>query len=168
VDQLLVERLELPVNEGVYVTGVLPNSPAEEAGIVPSEVNLRADGGPTADGEIGDIIVAVNEAPVASVSELITEINRHQPGNEITLTIVRDGNETEVPVTLGEWPEESQAQRATRDFFRRPNQPDQPGFHIWPEFSPESPREFSIPPYHFEFSIPGFSLPELFPDVPPR
>jgi hypothetical protein len=165
VDQLLVERLELPVNEGVYVTAVMPDSPAEEAGIIPSEVNLRFDGDPNAEGEIGDVIVAVNEAPVASVSDLLTEINRHRPGDEITLTIVRDGNEMEIPVTLGEWPEEPAA-RITRDFFRRPNRPDRPDFRIFPEFPPDFPREFRIPPYHFEFSIPGFSLPELLPDVP--
>jgi S1-C subfamily serine protease len=165
VDQLLVERLELPVNEGVYVTAVMPDSPAEEAGIIPSEVNLRFDGDPNAEGEIGDIIVAVNEAPVASVSDLLTEINRHRPGDEITLTIVRDGNEMEIPVTLGEWPEEPAA-RIIRDFFRRPNRPDRPDFRIFPEFPPDFPREFRIPPYHFEFSIPGFSLPELLPDVP--
>jgi S1-C subfamily serine protease len=167
VDQLLVERLELPVDEGVYVTGVMPDSPADEAGIVPSGIELRFDGDPTPEGEIGDIIVAINEAPVDSVSDLITEINRHQPGNEITLTVVRNGNEMEIPVTLGEWPEE-QIARANREFFRRPHRPDPPGFRIFPELPPEFPREFRIPNYRFEFSIPGFSLPELLPDVPQR
>lgn len=167
VDQLLVERLELPVNEGVYVTGVTPNSPAEEAGIVPSGINLRFDDNPNPEGEIGDIIVAMNEAPVASVSDLLAEINRHRPGDEIALTVVRNGNEMEVPVTLGEWPEE-QEMRITREFFRRPHRPDRPDFRIFPELPPDFSREFRIPPYHFEFSIPGFSLPELFPDVPQR
>jgi serine protease Do len=165
VDQLLVEGRELPVNEGVYVTSVMPGSPAEEAGIVPAEVNLPFDDGPNAEGEIGDIIVAVNEVSVASVSDLLTEINRHQPGDEIVLTVVRNGNEVEVPVTLGEWPEEPAA-RSDRDFFPRPDHPNRPDFRIFPELPREFPREFRIPPYHFEFSIPGFSLPELLPDVP--
>ena len=40
VNQLLAEQLGLPVEEGVYVTGVMADSPAQAAGLIPSLTNL--------------------------------------------------------------------------------------------------------------------------------
>ena len=53
----------------------------------------------------GDIIVAVNGRPVASGTDLTVALNRYQAGGEITLTVVREGREIRVAVTLEEWPE---------------------------------------------------------------
>ncbi|HZA23897.1 MAG TPA: trypsin-like peptidase domain-containing protein [Dehalococcoidia bacterium] len=96
---LLVERLSLPVERGFYVVRVASGSPAEEAGLVASGVD---DEGRPAAG--GDIIVAVDGVPVAAGAELTSQLNRRQPGDEITLTVVRDGTEIQLTVTLGDWP----------------------------------------------------------------
>ena len=162
VDQLLAEQLELPLDEGVYVTGVVADGPAAEAGIVPSAIDFHLDRDITVDGELGDLIVEVDSVPVGSVKDLITEINHHQPGDRITLTIIRDGKETEVLATLGRWPEESKA-NITRRFFHR-GLPEHPDSSIFPDF----PREFRVPQYHHDFSIPRFSIPDLVPEFPHR
>jgi S1-C subfamily serine protease len=96
---LLVERLGLPVERGFYVIRVASGSPAEEGGLVASGID---DGGRPASG--GDIIVAVDGVPVATGADLTSQLNRRKPGDEVTLTVVRDGAEISVMVILGEWP----------------------------------------------------------------
>jgi S1-C subfamily serine protease len=98
---LLVERLELPVERGFYIIRIIPGSPAEQAGLIPSGVD--ANGRPATG---GDIIIAAEGVPVESGTDLTTELNRHQAGEQITLTVIRNGTETQVGVTLGEWPGE--------------------------------------------------------------
>ena len=96
----LVEDLDLSVDSGVYVIGVEPDSPADDAGIMGSGL---WDDSPTRG---GDIITAVNGVSVDSVTALITQLDAYSPGDEAPLTIVRDGTARTVTVALGEWPEE--------------------------------------------------------------
>lgn len=117
LDPLLAERLELPVNSGVYVTGIALQGPADQAGVVESGVDAR--GRATAG---GDIITAVDGVAVATVAELVTQLNKHRSGDEVILTVIRGGETIQVTVTLGEWPDRNQQQRP-RTQPRRP-QPD--------------------------------------------
>ena len=100
VTQELVEDLDLSVDSGVYVIGVEPDSPADDAGIMGSGL---WDDRPTRG---GDIITAVNGVSVDSVTALITQLDAYSPDDEAPLTIVRDGTARTVTATLGEWPEE--------------------------------------------------------------
>ena len=100
LNPLLVERLELPVDQGFYVIRVISGSPAQLAGLRAAGVDIEGRPSPG-----GDIIIAVNGRPVVSGTDLTVALNRYQAGGEITLTVVREGGETRVPVTLGEWPE---------------------------------------------------------------
>ena len=100
LNPLLVERLRLPVDQGFYVIRVISGSPAQRAGLRASGVDTTGRPSPG-----GDIIIAVNGRPVASGTDLTVALNRYQAGGEITLTVVREGGETRVPVILGEWPE---------------------------------------------------------------
>ena len=70
---------------GAMVVGVTENSPAEKAG-------LKED----------DVITAVDGKEIAYVSDLTSYIASRDPGDEITLTIERDGEEKEIKVTVGE------------------------------------------------------------------
>ena len=117
IDSLLAERLELPVNSGVYVTGVAPQGPAGEAGVVESGVGAR---GRAAVG--GDIITAVDGVAVATVAELVAQLNNHLSGDQVILTVIRGSETIQVTVALGEWPDQDQQQRP-RTQPRRP-QPD--------------------------------------------
>ncbi len=138
LEPLLVEMLELPVDSGVYVTQIMSGSPAKDSGLIPSGTDQQ--GAPTRG---GDIIVSVNGVPVVTVADLITELNKHLPGDEISLTVVRDGDETAVPLTLGEWPKD-------REFHNRTQGP-MPNPHD--RFGPGNP---------------GIPLPDLFPKNDPK
>jgi putative serine protease PepD len=50
--------------------------------------------------EVGDVIVAVDGQPVTGSTDLVVAIRTHQPGEEVTLTIRRDGQERRVSVGL--------------------------------------------------------------------
>ena len=65
-------------------SGVVPDGPADDAGI-----------------KEGDLITAVDGSRVRSGEELIVKIRSHQPGDELELTIERDDKERKVKVTLG-------------------------------------------------------------------
>jgi PDZ domain-containing protein len=52
----------------------------------------------------GDIILEVNGNAVNQIEDLQSAIRQAQPGDEITLLILRNGDQMELPVTLGERP----------------------------------------------------------------
>lgn len=97
------ETLGLDVTEGVYLSQVFPDSPAANAGLVASSIESTPEG---IQASVGDIITAVDGTKVASVEDMIVHFNSRQPGDSVTLTVLRDGETIEVDVTLGEWPEE--------------------------------------------------------------
>lgn len=101
IDHELASRLELPVDSGVYVVEVIPDSPAEKAGLRGSGTNER--GQPTFG---GDIISDVDGQTVASVEDLIAYFNGKKPGDEVSLLIHRGDNTLTIKVTLGDWPEQ--------------------------------------------------------------
>lgn len=91
------EALELPQATGAYISAVTPNSPAADAGLI---------GGTTAStipgiDKGGDLIIAVDGQQVRSFSELLSYlINYRSPGDTVTLTILRSGQQMEVQLTL--------------------------------------------------------------------
>jgi S1-C subfamily serine protease len=86
------ESLGLP--KGIAVIGVLPDSPAQKAGLRP----FRRD----QDGSlvIGDIIVALNGKPITTFDELLTALEQHQAGETVTLSVQRGNKQVELPVRL--------------------------------------------------------------------
>ena len=95
------EVLGLPQTSGVYVLDVTPGSPADEAGIKagesPSEMPGYFGG--------GDLITAVDGIEVRDFSDMITYIlNNTSPGDVVTFTVLRDGQEIQLDLTLGKRP----------------------------------------------------------------
>jgi S1-C subfamily serine protease len=85
VDPQTAELYGLPVRAGALVIEVVPGTPAETVGL-----------------QRGDIITAIDGEEVASMQELAGRIRTLSPGDEVTLTVVRGGEEREVDATLGE------------------------------------------------------------------
>jgi S1-C subfamily serine protease len=98
----LAKALNLPVEEGVIVQSVVRDGPADEAGIEAGSTSATIDGEEVRLG--GDIITEVDGRKVASMEEMIEIVQGAEPGDELRLTFVRDGDEKTVDVTLGTQP----------------------------------------------------------------
>lgn len=69
--------------EGLAITGVLPGSPAEKAGM-----------------KGGDIIVKLGESKISGIEDLQSALLKHKIGQTIKVVVKRDGKEMTVEVTL--------------------------------------------------------------------
>jgi len=72
---------------GAVVADVTPDSPGSKAGL-----------------KSGDVITELNGNPVADAGELQMKTSETQPGTTIHLTVMRNGNAQNIPVTLGSMP----------------------------------------------------------------
>ncbi len=108
ISQDLQQEYNLPVSRGVLVMDVTANSPAAQAGLKASTISGIEGGtgqpGATSTTQIGDIIVAIDGQKVGAVSDLTSYLNNKQPGDKVTLTIVRDGQHQDLTLTLQAWP----------------------------------------------------------------
>lgn len=105
VDAAYAEGLELPEGtRGALITAIVDDSPADKAGLRGSESTVDIDGIELPAG--GDIIIAVGPYEVTGSSELIAHLTyRNSPGDTVVLKVLRDGEQEEVEVTLGQRPE---------------------------------------------------------------
>ncbi len=83
ITEALAKRYRLV--EGVYIVSVEEFSGAEKAGL-----------------QIGDIIIKADGEEVKTMNELNKIKNKHQIGDEMTVTINREGKEKEIKIKLGE------------------------------------------------------------------
>ena len=90
------ELYGLPQSVGVYITRVTAEGPAEAAGLIAANPS---------DGRGGDLIIAVDGQPVRDFNEMISYlVFETEVGQTIDLTIIRDGQTINVPLTLGARP----------------------------------------------------------------
>jgi Do/DeqQ family serine protease len=85
IDSRLARSLGLKEVRGALVGDIASGSPADRAG-------LRR----------GDVILAVDGAPVSDSNALRNLVASSEPGSQVTLTFVRDGREQSVAATLAE------------------------------------------------------------------
>lgn len=83
VTAAIAERFELPVSQGVWIRSVNPGSAADESGMV-----------------AGDVIIAIDNHMVNSISELQEWVARNRPGKEILVSFVRNGQKKTVNARL--------------------------------------------------------------------
>jgi len=91
VNDALSARLNV---EGVFVLKVSPSGPAATAGLRGARIERGTIIAP------GDIIVAIDDRPVASVSRLQARLDDFNPGDRVRVGIMRDGKRMNVVVTL--------------------------------------------------------------------
>ncbi len=90
---------------GLLVLAVAEGGPAEQAGIRPIQLKVERIGPGflrrSLDPTTADLIVAVEHKRVRTLDDLLTEVEKHQPGETVRITVVRDGKPMDIPVTLG-------------------------------------------------------------------
>jgi len=91
IDEGMVKALQLNGRYGAIISQVIKNGPAEEAGV-----------------EKQDVIIAVDGVRVDDSSNLKNLISSGRPEDKTKLTIIRDGKEKRLTVTLGTRPGEKE------------------------------------------------------------
>lgn len=95
VDESVNKRLaELRKLEGVLILRVTPDSAAAAAGLIGATISR--DGGIVP----GDSIVAINDKPVDSVAKLLSRLDEFKIGDEVKISVLREGARVDVMVTL--------------------------------------------------------------------
>jgi serine protease Do len=85
IDSKLIKDEKLKVSEGAFVDSITEKSAAGEAGIL-----------------TGDVITRVSESPVLQSADLLEQIGRHRPGDEVEVTVDRRGKEMTFTVKLAD------------------------------------------------------------------
>jgi S1-C subfamily serine protease len=98
----LAERLDIAADTGALVAEVVPDSPADDAGLQAGDEKIRFQGREVDIG--GDLITAVDGETITDNADLPRIVSRLSPGDVVTLEILRDGDEEQVELTLGERP----------------------------------------------------------------
>jgi len=99
-----VDRLKLRESRGVLVRAVMPGEPADKGGVKPQ-----------------DVIVAVDGTSLDTPRDLQRTVSTSPIGKRVRLTVMREGQETDLEVTIGAWKEQPRAERRPpRDPERRP------------------------------------------------
>jgi len=95
LDEGLNERLKSLLHvKGIVILRVFPGSAAERAGLKGAVV--YPDGGIVP----GDIITAVDGKPVDKVNKLLARLDDHEVGDQVNVTILREGRTLDIAVTL--------------------------------------------------------------------
>ncbi|HET7053149.1 MAG TPA: trypsin-like peptidase domain-containing protein [Solirubrobacterales bacterium] len=99
----LAEKLGLDSDHGALLAEIVPGGPADEAGLRGGDEKIHFQGLPYEVG--GDTILAVDGHPVIQPDDLARYISLHQPGDTVTLELLRkDGERQKVQVTLSKRP----------------------------------------------------------------
>jgi S1-C subfamily serine protease len=96
------------IDTGLQIVQTNRGGPAEAAGLRGwKRVQREVKRGPLVytveknDPSAADVIVAVNGEPVDKAAAFVDKIEEHRPGDQIELTIIREGRQLRVPITLG-------------------------------------------------------------------
>jgi S1-C subfamily serine protease len=99
----LVKAMNLPVEQGAYVSTITAGGPAEAAGLKGTTETITQDGWTVEIG--GDIITAINGQPVNTFDDMLVYLSlQTSPGQKVTLTVLRGGQYRDVSLTLGTRP----------------------------------------------------------------
>lgn len=95
---------DLDQQQGAYIDRVEEGGPADRAGLRGSTGTETVFDMQVSEG--GDVVTAIDGNPVNFFSDLVAEVAFRSPGDELTLTILRDGETMTVDVTIEARPEQ--------------------------------------------------------------
>jgi serine protease Do len=132
----LAKSLGFERTEGALVSGVMNNSPAEKAGF-----------------KRGDLIIALGSKKIEDSTCLRNLVAATAPGTKVEATIVRNGKERTIAVTLGEYKEKKEVRQTTTNNVLR-------GVTVQ-EITPEAQRKLDLPE-----NATGVVVTDVSPDSP--
>lgn len=108
VTQEIAQEMKLPQTTGALINKIISGSPADEAGLRSGTRDFTLENG--FDVTIGgDVIIAIEDEEIKTFEDLISFLSRRGAiGETITLTIIRNGKEQKVELTLGPRPASDQ------------------------------------------------------------
>lgn len=83
IDADIAAKQKLAEVKGALITRIIPGGSASEAGMKENDVIVKFDG-----------------QPVNTVSELQERVGKHRPGDKATVTFIRNGKESTLPITM--------------------------------------------------------------------
>lgn len=104
IDRTLAEAYKLSKPEGSLITQVAANSPAARAGL-----------------KEGDVILKLNGSNISRTADLLNQLNRIMPDQNIDLTVLRDERTRSIRAKLGAAPDDTPAKTAIESQSRGPN-----------------------------------------------
>ncbi len=104
----IADRLGLEEPRGFLVMEVVSGSPANQAGIMAGDEDTTVDGLPVRLG--GDVIVGIDNQTVRKIDDILVYLQREKSvGDELRLTILRDGQEMQITAVLGARPNQHES-----------------------------------------------------------
>lgn len=99
----IADAIGLDEPRGFLVVAVVAGSPADRAGIRDGDQPTTVDGRPIELG--GDVIVSIDDRQVRKIDDILVYLQREKTvGDEIKLTVLRDGNLQDITATLAARP----------------------------------------------------------------
>jgi S1-C subfamily serine protease len=102
VNLAIQEANDLEVQQGAYIVEVIEGGPAAEAGLQGATRSGQVEGFELPVG--GDVVVAVDGIAIPDYNSLLTMVANKTPGDTITLTVHRNGQEQNLDVVLRQRP----------------------------------------------------------------
>ena len=103
IDLEYARALNITDTRGFVVAAVIPDGPAERAGILGSTDTVEVDGVPYRVG--GDIILKVDDVEVRKIDDILIHLQRSKlVGDEMSIQVLRDGSIIDLVMVLGERP----------------------------------------------------------------
>jgi 2-alkenal reductase len=104
VNPTLVMAMDLPIDRGAYIVNVSPDGPSDQAGLHGANEQVVVDGRVLETG--GDVVVAIDGQPVSTFNDLLVYIAlQTRPGQDVTLTIVRNSKKSDITFPVQARPE---------------------------------------------------------------
>ena len=97
----------LETEQGLLIAAIAPGGPAEQAGLRAFRITKqRRKQGPfsyetrSIDRAAADLIIAVDGEKVLTANDFLALVEAKRPGEEVTITVIREGREAKVPLRL--------------------------------------------------------------------
>jgi S1-C subfamily serine protease len=105
VNSDIAEAMNLTENRGFLIMNVVEDGPADKAGIRAGDRNATLNGVKYRLG--GDVITGINGTEISGIDQVHNYLSENtRPGDRIVITVIRDGQQAEIPLTLEPRPQD--------------------------------------------------------------